>query len=81
MKIFDLALNAAVIVSATLFLAYIGAYYFDFGLFTTLPDGISGFFLRNGALQYVALGLLIGALAAKIPVGRALKRQDTRKRI
>lgn len=81
MKILDLALNAVIILSATVFLAYIGLIYFDFGLFKTLPDGIVGLFTQNGALQYVALGLFIAALVAKASVGRAIKRQDAEKRM
>lgn len=81
MKILDLALNAVIILSATLFLAYIGVYYFDFGLFTTLPEGVTGFFLGLPALQYVALGILVAALIAKTLVGRAMKRQDAQKRV
>jgi hypothetical protein len=81
MKILDLALNAVIILSATVFLAYIGLIYFDFGLFKTLPDRIVGLFTQNGALQYVALGLLIAALVAKASVGRAIKRQDAEKRM
>jgi hypothetical protein len=81
MKLLDLALNAAIVLSATVFLAYIGLYYFDFGLFTTLPDGITGFFLAAGALQYVALGVFVAALIAKAPVGRAIKQQEAHDRI
>lgn len=81
MKIIDLALNALIILSATVFLAYIGLYYFDFGLFMVLPGSIVGFFTGNAALQYAALGLLIAALITKAPVGRAIKRQDAEKRI
>ncbi|WP_308798698.1 hypothetical protein [Agromyces silvae] len=77
MKLFDLALNAIIILSATVFLAYIGLYYFDFGLFTVLPEGVTGFFTSNGALQYVALVLLVAALVAKVPTGRAITRQKT----
>lgn len=80
MKTLDLALNTIIILSATVFLAYIGLYYFDFGLFMVLPEGITGIFTRNGALQYVALGLLVAALIAKSPVGRAIKRQEAGKR-
>lgn len=81
MRIIDLALNAAIILGATIVLAYVGYHYWDFGLFVTLPEPISGFFVRNGALQYVALGLVIAALIAKVPVGRELKRRDAEKRI
>lgn len=81
MKILDLAFNALIVLSATVFLAYIGLYYFDFGLFVTLPESITGIFIRNGALQHVALFALIAALIAKVPVGRAIKRQEAEKRI
>lgn len=80
MKLFDLALNAIIVLSATVFLAYIGLYYFDFGLFKTLPESITGIFTRNAALQYIALGVLVAALIAKAPVGRAIKRQKAEKR-
>ncbi|MEU7834734.1 MULTISPECIES: hypothetical protein [unclassified Nonomuraea] len=81
MKIFDLVLTAVILLSATVFLAYIGLYYFDFGLFTTLPESITGFFTCNGALHYVALGLLVAALIVKPFVGRAIKRREAEKRI
>lgn len=80
MKILDLALNAIIVLSVTVFLAYAGLYCFDFGLFMTLPESIVGFFIRNRALQYVALGLLMAALIAKVPVGRAITRRDAEKR-
>ena len=76
MRILDLALNAVIVLSATIFLAYIGLYYFDFGLFTTLPDSITRVFTSLPALQYVAAGLAVSALVAKRPVGRAVKRQE-----
>lgn len=81
MKILDLALNALIIFSATVFLAYVGLYYFDYGLFKTLPEGITGIFTRNGVLQYVALGIFVAAMIGKIVVGRAIKRQDAQNRI
>ncbi|WP_130178515.1 hypothetical protein [Cryobacterium sp. SO1] len=80
MKILDLALNALIVLGATVFLAYVGFYYFDFGLFTTLPANVVDIFLQNGALQYVGLGLGIAALIAKRPVGREIKRQDAGNR-
>jgi hypothetical protein len=76
MKLLDLALNAIIVLGATVFLAYVGFFYFDFGLFMTLPTNIVDIFLRNGALQYVGLGFAIAALIAKRPVGREIKRQD-----
>lgn len=72
MRILDLALNAVIVLSATVFLAYIGLYYFDYGLFTTLPDSITRIFTGLPALQYVAVGLAVSALIAKRPVGRAI---------
>lgn len=76
MKLLNLVLNAVILLSAILFLAYVGYYYFDFGLFKTLPSGVAGFFLGAGALQYVALGLLVAAAVSKIFVRRAVKRQE-----
>jgi hypothetical protein len=76
MKILDLTLNSIIALSAAVFLAYIGLDHYDYGLFTTLPDEVTGFFLRNDVLQYVALGLLATAMIAKAPAGRARKRQD-----
>lgn len=81
MKILDVALNAAIILSATLFLAYIGLYYFDFGLFVTLPESITKFFTDMPALQYAALAITVAALIAKMPVGRAIKRREAERRI
>ncbi|WP_439592999.1 hypothetical protein [Microbacterium sp.] len=75
MKPLNLALNAVILLSSMLFLAYVGYYYFDFGLLKTLPSGVTELFLRAGALQYVALGLLIAAAVGKILVNRAAKKQ------
>ncbi|MBF0815547.1 hypothetical protein E4U02_03880 [Microbacterium paludicola] len=74
MKALDLVLNALIVLSATVFLAYLGLLY-DFGLFTTLPEWITRPFLDLPVLQYVALGALIGAMVAKIPVRTAIRRQ------
>jgi len=74
MKALDLFLNAAIVFSATVFLAYLGLLY-DFGLFTTLPEWITGFFLDRPVLQYVALAITIGALIAKVPVRKAIRQQ------
>jgi hypothetical protein len=79
MKILDSALTALIVLSATVFIAYIGLYYFDFGLFKILPTSITDFFVRLGALQYVALALFVVALIAKISLGRALKRKEARE--
>ncbi|MDJ0318971.1 hypothetical protein [Pseudarthrobacter sp. PS3-L1] len=80
MKIFDLALSAVIVFGATVFFAYIGYIYFDFGLFVTLPANIVEGFIQNSALQYVALGLGIVAMIAKRPVGRAIKQQEAENR-
>lgn len=79
MKAIDLTLNAIIILSATVFFAYVGLYYFDFGLFTTLPDGITRIFTGLPALQYVAVGLAVLALIGKTRVGSAIKRQEARE--
>jgi hypothetical protein len=76
MRVLDLALNAVIILSAMVFSAYIGHYYFDFGLFTALPDSVARVFTSLPAIQYVAVGVAASALIAKIPVGRAIKRQE-----
>ena len=79
MKALDIALNALTVLSVTIFLAYLGLHY-DHGLFVTLPPEITGFFTQRPAVQYVAFGLLVAALIAKVPVGRAIKREDARIR-
>jgi hypothetical protein len=80
MKLLDLALTGLLVLSVTVFLAYLGL-RFDAGLFTTLPDGITGFFLALPALEFVALGSTVAALTAKLIVGRKLKRQEQENRI
>lgn len=81
MKFLDVALNAVIVLSVTVFLAYIGLHHYDYGLFTTLPRDIVGFFTGNAFLQYVALVLLIAALIAKIPTGRAITRREIGRRV
>lgn len=78
MKALDLMLNALVLLSATVFLAYLGLLY-DFGLFTTLPEPITRPFLDHPVLQYFALAVFVGAMIAKIPVRRAIRRQQSRE--
>ncbi len=80
MKAIDLTLNAVIAVTVTVFLAYLGFHFWDFGIFTTLPAGITGFFLDNAALQYIALGMLVAAMIAKVPVGRRIKKRDAETR-
>jgi hypothetical protein len=79
MKILDSALTALIVLSATVFIAYIGLYYLDFGLFKILPTNITGFFVSLGVLQYVALALFVVALIAKVSLGRAIKRKEARE--
>lgn len=81
MKLLDAALSAAMLLSAIVFSAYIALYFFDFGLFKILPPSIAGFFIRVEALQYVALGLFVAALIAKVPLRREIKRQEAETQI
>lgn len=74
MKLLDLVLTALTIVSVTVVVAYFGLAY-DTGLFTVLPESITGFFLGNDALQRVAVVVLVAGLVGKILVGRILKRR------
>ncbi|MDX2399440.1 hypothetical protein [Microbacterium algeriense] len=78
MKALDLVLNAVILLSATVFFAYLGLLY-DFGLFTTLPGWITRPFLALPVLQYVALAVVIGAMLAKIPVRKAIRRKHPRE--
>ena len=76
-EILNVALSGVLALSAIMFLAYVGLYYFDFGLLAVVPANIRGFFTANVFLQYVALAIFIGALIAKGRVGKALRRQKT----
>ncbi|PPF78452.1 hypothetical protein [Pseudoclavibacter sp. Z016] len=80
MKAIDLTLNAVIAVTVTVCLAYLGFHFWDFGIFTTLPSDITGFFLDNPSLQYIALGMLGAAMIAKVPVGRTIKTRDAETR-
>ncbi|TFD87008.1 hypothetical protein E3T61_14165 [Cryobacterium lactosi] len=81
MKSLDLVLNAVIVLPAALFLAYIGYYYFDFGLFMMLPNGITEFFLGIPAIQYVALAVALAAIVAKIALRGSIKRQEMENHI
>lgn len=70
----DILLNVVTIIAVAVVIAYFGL-QFDTGLFTVLPEGITGFFLQHRALQWVALVVLVLALLAKVPVGRSIKRR------
>ena len=74
MRLLDLILNVVTVVAVTVVLAYFGLRY-DTGLFTVLPESVTGFFLQHQPLQWVALTVLVVALFAKTAVGRALKRR------
>jgi Mg2+/citrate symporter len=79
-KLLDMILTGVTVVSVTVVIAYFGLLY-DTGLFTVLPESITGFFLQNRFLQWVALVALIGALVGKTVTGRVLKHhrlQQTR---
>lgn len=80
MKFLDVVLNLVTILAVAVVLAYVGL-YFDTGLFTVLPEAITSFFLQYPSLLYVALVVLVVALVAKAPVGRAIKRQGGRSRV
>jgi hypothetical protein len=79
MKLLNLALNAITALSATIFIAYFGLRN-NQGVLASLPDGISNMFVQNDGLRFVALALVILALAAKVPVMKILKRQETERR-
>jgi uncharacterized membrane protein len=80
MKSLDLILNVVTVVAVTIALAYFGL-HFDTGLFTVVPEGVTGFFLRHQPLQYVSLAVLVVALLAKAAVGRAITRRGGRNRV
>lgn len=80
MKLLDLLLNALLILSATLFLAYVGYDFFDFGLFTTLPATVSDLFLGNRLLQYAAVGVFAVAAGAKIRADRSSMARKAERR-
>ncbi|MBP2367521.1 hypothetical protein [Pseudonocardia parietis] len=80
MKFLDVVLNLVTILAVAVVLAYVGL-HFDTGLFTVLPEAITSFFLQYPSLLYVALVVLVVALVAKAPVGRAIKRQGGRSRV
>lgn len=67
-------LSGLIAISAVIFLAYIGLYFFDFGLFVTLPEGITRIFIENPFLMYADLALLVAAMIAKIRTDRAMRR-------
>lgn len=77
----DIALTTLVFLSAIVFLAYVGYFYLDYGLFKILPPSITDFFVNAGALQYVALAVFIVTLIGKVSLGRAIKRREAKSRI
>lgn len=78
-KLLDMLLTGVTVVSVTVVIAYFGLLY-DTGLFTVLPASITGFFLQNRFLQWVALVALIGALVGKTVTGRVLKQHRLQQR-
>jgi hypothetical protein len=79
MKLLNLALNGIVGLSAAILIAYFGLRSNE-GLFTSLPDNLSGIFIQNPGLQFMALAIIVAALVAKVPVVKALKRQQVESR-
>ncbi|MEJ8280901.1 hypothetical protein [Pseudonocardia spirodelae] len=79
-KLLDMSLTGVTVVSVTVVIAYFGLLH-DTGLFTVLPEPVTGFFLQNRFLQWVALVVLIGALVGRTVIGRFAeqhRRQRTR---
>ena len=75
MKSLDVLLNVVIVLAITVFSSYAAFSYYGIGLLASLPGGVTGFFLDNGAIQYVALVILVAAVVGKIAVGRALRRR------
>ncbi|WP_130179071.1 hypothetical protein [Cryobacterium sp. SO1] len=80
MKLLNLALNAITALSATIFIAYFGLRN-NTGVLASLPDTISDIFLQNEGIQFVALAMVVVALAVKVPVMAALKRKKSESRM
>jgi hypothetical protein len=78
MKILNLALNGIVGLGAAIFVAYFGLRH-GTGLFTSLPANIAEIFTKHEGLQFVALGMVVAALIAKVFVVKALKREKTQR--
>ncbi|KJQ52738.1 hypothetical protein [Microbacterium sp. SA39] len=78
MKTLDILSNVVIVLAITVFSSYVTYYYYDIGLLVSLPEGITSFFIQNGALQYVALAILVAAVIGKALIGRAIKRQARR---
>jgi hypothetical protein len=75
MKTLDILSNVVIVLALTVFSSYVAYYYYDIGLLVSLPEGITSFFIQNGAIQYVALAVLVAAVIGKIVIGRAMKRE------
>lgn len=78
MKIVDVLLNVVIVIAIAIFSSYLAYYYQGIGLLVSLPEGITSFFIENGAIQYVTLGLLVVAVIGKIVIGRVIKRRQAR---
>jgi hypothetical protein len=74
-KALDILLNVVIVIAITVFSSYAAFYYYDIGLLASLPEGVTSFFLDNGAIQYVALVMLVAAVIGKIVVSRVMRRQ------
>ncbi|TFD92086.1 hypothetical protein E3T61_07180 [Cryobacterium lactosi] len=80
MKLLNLALNGVTALSGTIFIAYFGLRNNN-GVLASLPDNISEIFIQNEGIQFVALAMVVAALAAKVPVMRVLKRKESESRM
>jgi hypothetical protein len=74
MKFLSLLLNGFVALGAATCIAYFGLRH-GTGLFTVIPDDIAAFFAHNDWIQWVALVLVLAALAAKLPIIAAERRR------
>lgn len=80
MRILHILLNVFIVLAIAVFGSYVTYHYYDYGLLVSLPEGITSFFIENGAIQYAALGILVAAVIGKIVVERVMKRRQVRNR-
>lgn len=80
MKPLDVLSNVVIVLAITVVSSYLAYHYYGIGLLLSLPEGIMSFFLDNGALQYVALAILVAAVIGKIVIGRSIKKQARQTR-
>ena len=80
MKTLDILSNVVIVLAITVFSSYLAYHYYGIGLLVSLPEGITGFFIDNGAIQYVALAILVAAVIGKVVIGRMIKREARQTR-